>query len=121
MPNCSSSDHQPTDVGNALIENVLSIPSPSTVYSGSLADGDLQSEVPCIQCDPALLSLSDPFLALKDGHEPPLLPPMISASSEGTSDECLQSAKTPHLHAALPRSFFFDSNKAVKKAKIFSL
>lgn len=115
MPNYSSSDHQPTDVGNALIDNVLSIPSPSTVYSGLLADGDLQSEVPGIQRDPAFSSLPGPFLLHTDGHEPSLLPPVILASSEGTSDDCLQSTITPHLperHAALSRSLLLRSSHA---------
>ena len=123
MPNYSPSGHQPTDVGNALIDNVLSIPSPSTVYSGLLADGDLQSEVPGIQCDPALSSLPRPFLAhfimnnhtTTDGHEPSLLPPEILASSEGTSDDCLHSTTTPHLlekRAVPSRSLLLKSSHA---------
>jgi hypothetical protein len=108
MPNCSPSDHQHTDVGNALIENILSIPSPSTVYSGLLADGDLLSEVPGIQCDPAL---SGPFLAHTDGRVPS---PMISVSIEGTSGDCLQSTKTIHLpeRYALSRSLSLKSSHA---------
>ena len=112
MPSCSPSDHQPTDVGN---QNVLSIPNLSSAYSELLADGDLQSEVPGIQCDPALSSSPSPFLAHTDGDEPSLLPPMISASNEGTCDDCLQSAKTPHLperHAALSWSFLLKPSHA---------
>jgi hypothetical protein len=108
MPNCSPSDHQPTDVGNALIDNVCQ-PSPSTVYSGLLADGDLQSEVPGIQCDPALSSLPGSFLAHTDE------PPVILASSEGTSDDRFQLTTTPHLperHAALSRSLLLKSSHA---------
>jgi hypothetical protein len=114
MPNGSPNDHQPSDVGNALVENVLSIPSLSTVCSGLLADGDLQSEVSGIRCDPALSSLTGPFLVHTDGHEPSLLPPMISASSEGEGT-CLQSTKTPHppeRHAALSRSLLLQSSHA---------
>ena len=101
IPNCSSSDHQP---GNALIENVLSI-----------VDGDLQSEVPGIQCDPSFSFLPGPFLTHTDGHEPSLLPPMILASSEGTSDDCLQSTKSPHLperNAAPSQSLLLKSSHA---------
>lgn len=122
MLNCSPSGHQPIDVGNDLIDNVLSIPSPSTVYSGSLADGNLQPEVPGIQCDPALSSLPGPFLAhfimnhtITDDHEPSLPPPKILASSEGTSDDCLHSTITPHLlekRAALSRSLLLKSSHA---------
>ena len=119
MPNCSPSGHQPTDVGNALIDNVLPTPSPSTVYSGLLSDGDLQSEVPDIQCDPALSSSPGPFLALNhtitDDHEPSLLHPEILASSKGTSDDCLQSTTTPHLlerHVTLSRSLLLKSSHA---------
>lgn len=119
MPNCSPSDHQPTDVGNALIDNVLSIPSPSTVYSGLFADGDLQSEVPGIQCDPAFSSLPGLLLPHTNGHELSLLPPVILASSEGTSDDCLQSTTTPTLperHAALSRSLLLKSSHASHNA-----
>jgi hypothetical protein len=126
MPNYSPSSHQPTDVGNALIDNVLSIPGPSIVYPGLLADGNLQSEVPGIQCDPALSSLPRPFLAhfkmdnhtTTDGHEPSLLPPEL-ASSEGTSDDCLQSTTNPHLlekRAALSRSLLLKSSHALCNA-----
>lgn len=121
MPNYSPSGHQPTDVGNSLVS---SIPSLSNVYSGLLADAvdDLQSKVPDIQHHPTLSSLPGPLLAhftinhtITDDHEPSLLPPEILASSEGTSDDCLQSIMIPYLperRAVLSRSLLLKSSHA---------
>ena len=101
MPNCAQSDHrQTTDVGDFPIDNESSIFSASNVYSGLLADSDLQSNVPDFQGETALSPLSghvtDHF------HEPSLLPPEIPAPSEGTLYYCLKSTIAPERQAALP-------------------
>jgi hypothetical protein len=117
MPNYSPSGHQPTGVGNSSIVNVSSILNPSNVYSG------LQSEVPDIQRNATLSSLSSPLLAhsilnrtITDDQEPSVLAPENLAAGEGTShDDCFQSTVTPHLserQAVLSRSLLLKSSHA---------
>ena len=82
-PNYSPSGHQPTDIGNSLIDNVSSILSP---YSGLLADGHLQTKVSDFQHDPALShAVLSRSLLLESSHA------SYNAYKNDTSDEILTS------------------------------